>query len=386
MLWDMRLLSSNSASPTSAASSQQGLPRRAFIRRLALGAGALAGGALHGQAGSGAQTARPMALGVDSHSLRAMRWQALQVIEYAGRQRLDAVLFNTLRVFESLETAHLRKVRHEAEARGIRIYFGVGSVSEGSTAFTKEHGSAEALLALGVRVASDVGTSVVNCRIGALPDRSTPGGIEARIEEIVRVIKAVRNRAVDAGVKFAVENHAGDLRSDELLRLIQAAGTDVTGVMLDPGNAVWAMEDPMLQLDLLGRHVLCSSLRDWMVWESPEGATFQWTAIGEGLMDVPHFVSQMAKLCPEAPLNLEIISNSPRPIPFLKPEHWAVYPKVRAADIAAFLALCRRGRALKVEQPPAGMNPRDFEKEHQRAELEKSIAAMRRHGAGRNQS
>lgn len=358
------------------------LRRRDFLKGVAVGAGAMACGVAHGQAP--AKPAR-VALGLDAHSLRGMRWQARQLIEYAGQQKLDAVLFNTLKPFESLEPEHLRKLKDEAAARGLRIYIGVGSVAEGSTTFSKEHGSAEALLALGVRVATAVGSPVVNCRIGAFPDRATPGGIEARMAELVRVLKAVRTRAQDAGVKFAVENHAGDLRSEEVLEVIQAAGTDVVGVMLDPGNAVWAMEDPMHQLDLLGRHVLCSSVRDYMVWSTAEGATFQWTAMGEGLMDVPAFVAKMAELCPAAPFNLEIISNSPRPIPYLKPEYWDVYPKLRAADIVRFLALCRRGRPLEVAKPPAGADARVFEREHQRGELERSIAYLRRHAAADRQ-
>lgn len=355
------------------------LRRRDFVKAVAIGASAVACGVARGQE---AAASNRVALGLDAHSLRGMRWQARQVIEYAGQQQLDAVLLNTLKPFESLEPEHLRTLKEHAAARGLRIYIGVGSVAEGSTTFSKEHGSAEALLALGVRVATAVGSPIVNCRIGAFPDRATPGGIEARMAELVRVLKALRSRAQDAGVKFAVENHAGDLRSEEVLEIIEAAGTDVVGVMLDPGNAVWAMEDPMQQLELLGRHVLCTSVRDWMVWQTPEGATFQWTAIGEGLMDVPRFVSRMAQLCPAAPLNLEIISNSPRPIPFLQRDHWKVYPQLRAAGIADFLALCRRGRALKVEAAPAGINAREFDQQHQRAELERSIAAIRPQGAG----
>lgn len=364
-----------SLSPLSPSSTAR-LARRDFLKSVAVGTSAVACGVVRGQSSTGQKR---VALGLDAHSLRGMRWQAQQLIEYAGQQKLDAVLLNTLKPIESLEPAHLRKLKEDAAARGLRIYIGVGSVAEGSTTFSKEHGNAEALLSLGVRVATDIGSPVVNCRIGAFPDRATPGGIEARMAELVRVLKAVRSRAQDAGVKFAVENHAGDLRSEEVLEVIQAAGTDIVGVMLDPGNAVWAMEDPMHQLDLLGRHVLCTSVRDWMVWETPEGATFQWTAIGEGQMDVPRFVSQMSKLCPSAPLNLEIISNSPRPIPFLTPDHWKVYPRVRGADLVPFLKLCRRGRPLEVVSPPAGSNAQAFEKEFQRAEFERSVAYLRKH-------
>jgi sugar phosphate isomerase/epimerase len=353
--------------------------RRDFIKLMGVAAAA---GSVNSLAAQTTAAAPRLALGLDAHSVRGMGWKARQLIDYAAEQKLDAVLLNGLRPFESLEPAHLRALRETAAARGLRINVGVGSVAEGSTTFTKEHGSAETLLALGVRVATDLGSPVVNCRIGAFPDRATPGGIEARLAELLKTLKAVRSRALDAGVKFAVENHAGDLRSEELLQLIQAAGTDVVGVMLDPGNAVWAMEDPMKQLELLGPHVLCTSVRDWMVWESPEGATFQWTALGEGLMDVPAFIGLMQRHCPAAPLHLEIISNSQRPIPFLQRDHWKVYSNTRAADIADFLALCRRGRPLELVKPPAGTDAKAFERQYQRAEFERSVAVARRHGAG----
>jgi 3-oxoisoapionate decarboxylase len=44
------------------------------------------------------------------------------------------------------------------------------------------------------------------------------------IDDTVAVLKGVRSRAVDAGVKIAVENHAGDMQSRELKRLVEAAG------------------------------------------------------------------------------------------------------------------------------------------------------------------
>ena len=48
-------------------------------------------------------------LGLDGHSMRGMRWKATPLIEFAAEQRLDAVLFNGLHYFESLEASHLRK-------------------------------------------------------------------------------------------------------------------------------------------------------------------------------------------------------------------------------------------------------------------------------------
>jgi sugar phosphate isomerase/epimerase len=318
-------------------------------------------------------------LGLDAHSVRGMKWSALPLIEYAGEQKLGAVLLNGLQYFESLEDAHLVKVKALADGKGVAIRIGAGGISKGSPAFKSTFGTPEQALSKAVQVAVALGSPTVNVKIGSIEDRYTPGGIEARMEEAVATMKAVRNRAQDAGVKFAFENHAGDTRSDEVLAVIEAVGTDLCGVMIDPGNALWSMEDPMQHLEKLGRHVLCSSVRDYMVWESPEGATFQWTAIGEGLMDVPAYVNLFKQLCPGTPLFVETISNSARPIPFLTEAFWKGFPKVKAADITAFLALCRKGHALKTEKPPAGTDAREFDRQHQKSEFTRSIAALRRY-------
>jgi len=358
------------------------LHRRDFLRMAASSAiGLVATGTLRAQS---ADVPR-VPLGLDAHSLRGMRWKAPQLIDYAAEQKLDAVLLNSLNYFESLDTSYLKRLKETANSHGMQIYVGAGGISENSVTFSDKFGSAEALLVEGIRVAQAVGSPVVNVRIGKVDDRYIEGGIEARIQEAVKVLKALRSRAQDAGVKFGFENHAGDLRSEELLGLIEQVGTDVCGVMLDPGNALWAMEDPMKQIQMLGSHVVCTSVRDYMVWESKEGAIFQWTAIGDGLMDVPAFTRYMAILCPGVPLFVETISNSPRPIPFLTTDFWKGYPNLHASELVDFLTLCRRGRPIEVVEPAPSMDAKTFERQHQQSEFEQSIVYLRRHcGAGIN--
>jgi sugar phosphate isomerase/epimerase len=322
-------------------------------------------------------------LGLDGHSLRSMKWKATQLIEFAAEQRLDAVLLNNLNYFESLEESHLLKVKELASKHDMRIYVGAGGICKNAAKFSDKWGNAEAMLATGIRVASTVGSPVVNVRIGSIADRFLSGGIQPRIDEAVRVLKASSQRAKDAGVKFGFENHAADLRSEELLELIEEVGTDVCGVMLDPGNGLWAMEDPMVHLQALAPYVVCNSLRDYMVWESAEGATFQWTAVGDGLMEVPSYVQTLAKSNPGMPIFVESISNSARPIPFLTNEHWEGYPNLKAADIVDFLKLCRRGHEIEIDQPEPGMDKKEFDRQHQRTEFLKSIEYLRQHcGAG----
>ena len=328
--------------------------------------------------------AMPVPLGLDGHSLRGMKWKATQLIEFAAEQQLDAVLLNSLNYLESLEESHLRQLKELANSHDLQIYIGAGAICENAAKFSNTWGNAETLLSTGIRVAQTVGSPVVNVRIGSIADRFLEGGIQPRIDEAVRVLKASAGRAMDAGVKFGFENHAADLRSEELLQLVEAVGTNVCGAMLDPGNAVWAMEDPMKHLQALAPHVVCNSLRDYMVWQSDEGATFQWTAVGDGLMDVPVYVKQLAAANPGMPIFVESISNSARPIPFLEQQHWKGYPDLRAADIVDFLALVRRGHEIDMDRPPRGADAKTFDQQHQRAEFLKSIEYLRQHcGAGR---
>ncbi len=140
--------------------------------------------------------------------------------------------------------------------------------------------------------------------------------------------------------------------------------------MLDPGNGLWAMEDPMVHLQALAPHVVCNSLRDYMVWESAEGAMFQWTAVGDGLMDVPTYVQTLAQSNPGMPIFVESISNSARPIPFLdRASIGRAIPDLHAADIVDFLKLCRRGHAIEIDQPAPGVDAKEFEQQHQRNEF-----------------
>lgn len=153
-------------------------------------------------------------------------------------------------------------------------------------------------------------------RIGKQEDRNTPSGIEARMAEAINVVKALKTRALDAGVKFGFENHAGDMRAKEVLSLIQEVGSDVCGAMLDHSNLLWSMDYRMKHIQKLGPFAVCNSIRDYMVWPSNEGATFQWTEIGEGLMDVPAYVNQLKEVSPGVSLFVETISNSPLPFLF----------------------------------------------------------------------
>ena len=316
-------------------------------------------------------------LGVANHSLRGMRPSAQQVIEYAIKHKLDSVQFNTLKPFESLEESHLIKLKNLAKANDISIYVGVGSISEKSLRFSDSFGNAKELVQKGIYAAKILESPILGVRIGVLDDRYTEGGIKPKIDEVVKLMKSFRKPVLDAGIKFAFENHAGDMRSEELLELIDKTGPDICGTFFDPGNAIYGMEDPKVAMQLLGKHIVCCQARDVNIWSTEDGAMFQWTAVGKGIMDFKFFTEYLSENCPGVPMHLEIISNSPRAIPYLKPEYWNGFQDLKASGLMDFLKLVRQGKPMKLDKSPAGMNKKEFDIQHQKKELLASIKYLR---------
>ncbi|MFC2081443.1 sugar phosphate isomerase/epimerase family protein [Bacteroidota bacterium] len=322
-------------------------------------------------------------IGVCNYSLRGLRLKAEQVIEYAIEHRLDSVLINVFRSFESIEAKHLAEVRSRAKANNISIYVGGDfSVSKTSSLYSEGYENAEAGLMEGIRVASALGSPIVSIRIGGFGERYSAGGLEVHIKEVIRVLKAKRGPALDAGIKFAMENHQ-DLRTEEVLRIIHEVGPDACGALLDPANTVRVMDDPKRALKMLGEHIICTSARDFMVYESEEGATMQCTVIGQGLMDYKFYTNFLAENCPGVPIHVETIGSGKRSIPFLKPDFWDGFPDLPASEIVDFLQRIRLGRPIEIEGPPVGEDKKKFEIEQQQMMLQKSLDYLRREcGAG----
>ncbi len=349
-----------------------GTDRRRFMQLLATGTAALTAGPLLAQSAKAHR--RGIKLGLDNFAVRAMGWKAPQLIDYAVKLKTDSLFITDFDAFESLEDGPLQELRRKAADHALQIQLGTWSICPTSKAFRKNRGTAEEHLALGIRMAKALGSPVLRVVLGTGEDRKTEGGIAARIEDTVKVCRALRSQAVDAGVRIAVENHAGDMQAHELVTLIEAAGMDYVGANMDSGNATWTMEDPLASLEILAPYVLTTSLRDSAVWESANGATVQWTAMGDGTIDLKTYFDRFEKLCPGVPVHIETISGFNREIPYLKPGFWADWPAMKAADLAGFVALAKRGKARETWKAPAGVDRRQAEQEYQKAEIEKSLA------------
>lgn len=347
--------------------------RRQFLQS----AGVAVGAATAALRGGAPAAAAGHALGIDNFAVRAMGWKAPQLVDYTASLGCTSLFITDFDALESHEDAYLRRIRAQADTKGVRIHLGTWSIDPTSKAFRPNWGTAEEHLALGIRMAQALGSPVIRVVLGTWEDRLTDGGIERHIEAVVKVCRSQRSRAMDAGVRIAVENHAGDMHSTELAGLVKAAGAEYVGVNLDSGNALWTLEDPLDNLRTLAPYVVTTSLRDSAVWETGTGAAVAWTAMGEGQIDLKTYFDEFRRLCPGVPVHIETISGFSREFPYLTPEFWKAWPTLPAAGFARFLALAKAGRPRPPFRPPEGADRRQAEQEYQRGELERSIKYCR---------
>lgn len=354
----------------------RGATRRDFMKGAAVAAAGLALG--RGSAASAASNGAAVTLGFDNFAVRDWKMNARQLIDYAAGLKIDFLFMSDLFVFENFEPPYLQELREKAAAAGLALYAGTGSVCPTSGTFNTKFGTAEEHLNLLIDTAHAIGSPVARCYLGNMGDRAGDGGIERHQEALIKVLKGARSRAVDKGVKIAVENHAGDQQAWELARLIEAAGKDFVGATMDAGNAAWTLENPLASLEILGPYAAITSMRDSAVWRDADGSLeVQWTSMGEGSVDWPKYVERYRALCPATPFALETINGGPRKFEILKDEFWAVYPKARAADLAAFLRLAQNGKPPAAAPPAEGADQAERNRNQQKSDLERSLIYCR---------
>jgi 3-oxoisoapionate decarboxylase len=315
----------------------------------------------------------PVRFGVDLYSIRSQGFDAFQHLDYCSKLGAKVVHFSEIQFMGSLEEDHLKKVRARAQELGIEIELGMKSICPSSRMFDKTLGTAEEQLNRMVVAARTVGSPIVRAVLGSSADRTGEIPLEGHIENTVKVLRNCRSRIQDAGLKVAIENHAGDLQAWEVKGLIEAAGKEYVGSCLDSGNPLWTLEDPHLTLETLAPYVLTSHLRDSYVWRAPEVVVVRWVRFGEGNVGIQDYVRKFIELCPGRAISHEVIVMQQRPLRIFDPKFWEPYQKVRASEFVRFLALAEAGKPL----PAMPQVARDAAAQKQREDLEVSIANFR---------
>ncbi len=342
-----------------------------------------------GAAAAASGAAGKTELGMDTYTLRGFGWKAFEYLDYAAKVGLDVVQFSEWPHLGSQEQvrddSYLKRVREHADKRGVKIEAGTWGVCPTNPGFQRSfarYGTPAEQLRFAIHWAKILGAKTVRCVMGSGNLRRKDGPLERHVEAMLGVLREVRDDALRAGIKIAPENHK-DLRATEMRALIEEAGTDFVGCTLDTGNPMEVLEDPLETVEVLGPVAVSSHFRDTVLWEHPRGAAFQWTALGDGSVEIERAVKKFIELAPGVPLTLEIITGrAPAVLPYWENDFWQAFPKLKAEEFARFAKLVKRGHPFMEGMmiPNNDRNNPVFERavvEQQRVDFERSLEWLR---------
>ncbi|MBN9660422.1 MAG: sugar phosphate isomerase/epimerase [Acidobacteria bacterium] len=319
-------------------------------------------------------------LGFDTYSLRAWRMKSLEHLDFAAKHGCNAIQISSLDDFESLDPAHLAKVKAKGKELDIAIDAGTGCICPTAKAWKPSFGDPVENLTKALKIAHLVGARSLRCYLGDTVDRYDGKGIEYHMESTIKVFKGARSVALDTGVKIALENHSGDMQAWEAKTVIEESGKDYVAACLDTGNPIWCAEHPEVTMEVLGPLTMTTHIRDTALFEHPRGCAAHWTVCGEGCVDMKKIGAMQKQLCPESSLHLEVITGRPpRIVPYLEDSFWKGFPKGRASEFARFVSLVKTGHPLMtpmvIEDAPGPKVPAFQEalKMQQMLDLEKSL-------------
>jgi len=269
-----------------------------------------------------------------------MRWHDVRLLEYAAELKLDAVFLQDSLDPANNDPAHWKELKETAARLGLELHGGdagaLPRTPDGMDATIKR-------LREGIRHAVGIGSKL--CRFRVAGDRATlpPGPVEKTIETAIQTLRRVRTEAIDAGIKFAIENHK-DLYCWQTRQVIDGAGKEFVGSYLDTGNPVFVMEDPLATVETLGPVAVMLHMRDSVVYESHNGIMVQWVPLGEGVVDFKKIIAKAKEVCPPISVyNKPITGRPPQLLAIYDPKFMDAWKDMRGSDLARFIALAKQG-------------------------------------------
>ena len=283
-------------------------------------------------------------LGLDLFSLRSQGWTPFQQLDFAKENGASVVNFSEPRFLGGTQEDHLKRVREHADSLGVRIEVGFGSICPTAQRFAKEDGTAREQLLRMFGIARILGSPFVRCYLGGSEDRRGDIPLERHVENTVAACRSVRDEDGRHGIKIAVENHAGDLQARQLRALVEEAGTDFVGTLLDAGNATWTLENPFHTLEVLAPLALTTGIRDSRIWLADGAVHVMWVPMGQGNVGMDRWARRFRELRPDLAFSLEIINlRASRKFAVRERAFWDHYRDVPAWVYEDFLSLARDG-------------------------------------------
>jgi len=328
-----------------------------------------------------------MKLGMDSYSSRNSGLDPVGVLELAAELGLDGVLFE-LSPFTSFRDEDLDLIRRTAEARGLYLEMGMGSIfswhpmAEKGKQLLAEAGydvavSDAKLVIHHLEIARKLGSPILRLVGGNLFTRDEGHDMGALADQAVAVLREACRAAEDMGLRIAMENHA-DFTVRELASILARVASPALGFTVDCANLAFDLDEPLRLARIMAPYALTTHFKNYRIIRTPNGLALENCSLGEGEIDIAAIARLLAEHNPEINLNIEIHSQfAPFTLDILEPTFFARHPSPPGDGLAWYLERAWEKPIVKLlpDNLPDGQPSWQLEREH----LEASARWAREH-------
>jgi sugar phosphate isomerase/epimerase len=249
----------------------------------------------------------------------------LASVDHAHQLGMDGIFFRTAQQMSpTLDAAEFRAIRDRADELGLYVETGLGKMNPYANPETPEFRAAgDGDIVLGARRIMEA-CAAIDCRelwcsTGSYKSvyrgrwaydrfRSDVSWVE-QLEATERFVRKLAPIARDLGLHLNFETHE-EITSFEVVRLVEAVGPDVVGIVYDVGNPLQRLEHPAWTARRVAPYVRQTHVKDVSLVRVPGGLTFQSRPCGTGLVDFHTVLPIIAAVNPD--LNLSIENDTPR--------------------------------------------------------------------------
>jgi sugar phosphate isomerase/epimerase len=230
-------------------------------------------------------------VGVFASSLRDVHTQPAEALDLARRNGFDAVMFSSaFALSPGLDHHELANWRDRGAHAGVELH--VASVNlhphrVGQDRLLLRAGDGDALRGLrrAIEASAVLGPPDMTAVVGRIEDRFDPlipwpeqlSAASALLRRIAPVLRG-------AGMRLALKTHE-EITTMEVLRLVEAAGTEAAAIAFDPVNALVTMEDPVSAATRIAAYATQVIVDDAELEASDGTARRLLCPVGQGVVD-----------------------------------------------------------------------------------------------------
>lgn len=305
-----------------------------------------------------------MKLGIDWQKLpEGKKRGPLASLDLVHELGLRGLFFPTiLDMSPTLDLGELRDIRAKADDFGLYLETGLGKINPYCSAEAPElraagDGDIIAGLVRMIGLSAEIGChdlwiSPGNFK-GHYPGRFANDRFRTDITwgeqlyAIQRVMQLLAPALRAHGSHMNMETH-DEITSFEILRLIEAVGSDCTGVVFDTANGLQRGEHPVWAARRVAPFVRQTHIKDAYVARAPGGLDFQGRPCGEGIVEFAAILPILYEANPDLNLSLEMVASctdkprgpNPRQCIQIDDPIWrAAHPDLTSEELDAYRSL-----------------------------------------------